>query len=71
MTTVSEFISYLQTLPPDANVEILQEGKLRSLSKFVDLELPKETEHITKNIYFMNYSLSPFEGKYLQLGERN
>jgi|APFre7841882654_1041346.scaffolds.fasta_scaffold462935_2 hypothetical protein len=71
MTTASEFISYLQTLPSDTNIKILQEGKRRSLSKFVALELPKETEQITKNIYFMNYSLCPFDGKYLQLGERN
>jgi hypothetical protein len=42
MTTVTELITYLQTLPPEATVDVLSEDSsgYSSYCSWVDLELP-------------------------------
>ena len=44
MTTVAEFITYLQTLPPETVVDVLSEDSsgYSSYTYWVDLELPTE-----------------------------
>jgi len=47
MTTVAEFITYLETLPSETTVEVLQEytGSYYTSTCYVDLDLGKYSEN--------------------------
>jgi len=69
MTTVSELITYLQTLPPETTVDVLSEDSsgYSSYCHWVDLELP--TEHSYESSDSMDFfSGAGNVGPFLRLG---
>jgi len=68
MTTVSEFITYLQTLPPEITVEVLAEESsgYSSYTYWIDLELP--TKNSPKCSESMEYFSSSDIG-FIRLGK--
>ena len=73
MTTVSELITYLQTLPPETTVDVLYEDSsgYSSYCNWVDLELPTEEieefyVQVTDSMEF--YSGTDKIGPFLRLG---
>ena len=69
MTTVAEFITYLQTLPPETIVDVLTEDSsgYSSYCTWVDLELP--TEHFHESSDSLDFfSGTDKIGPFLRLG---
>jgi hypothetical protein len=58
MTTVAQFIEYLKTLPPDAQVRVIKEH--RHGTEWVDLKIG------TDNCYHSTHN----GGNYLELGDK-
>ena len=54
MTTVSELITYLQTLPPETIVEVLEEESVEysTLVTWTDLTLPSEFPDFSDTLDF-------------------
>jgi hypothetical protein len=69
MSTVTELITYLQTLPPETTVDVLNEDSsgYSSYCHWVDLELP--TEHFHESSDSLDFfSGSGKIGPFLRLG---
>jgi hypothetical protein len=69
MTTVSELITYLQTLPPETAVHVLTEESsgYSSYCHWVNLELPTENSYESSNSMEF-FSGSGKIGPFLRLG---
>lgn len=63
MTTVSEFIKFLETLPPDTIVETVEtiRGNWESYAETVDIEIPDEFGY-SDNIEVFDFRNNQFVG---------
>ena len=70
MTTVTELIAYLQTLPPETTVEVLEEESVHysTFVSWTDLTLPSEFPDFSDTLEFSKASGG--YGSTLSLGKR-
>jgi hypothetical protein len=71
MTTVSEFIAYLQTLPPETTVEVLEED-CSGYSNYVfwtDLTLPSDPSYGCADTLYFSAGSDKY-GPSLEIGKR-